>query len=76
MREKFANARDFPLQLCAQHVGIDGDKDQIRHPGEVLCRSLRNLSGRGEMNEAVTNIGRGPDEQSLALGHKAFSQIL
>src|SRR5262249_42057435 len=62
VREQVAAAGCLPFQRPVEHVGIDCNQQQIRGTGKMLGRSLADLGGGREMDEAVAGVDGGTEE--------------
>src|SRR5215510_1677951 len=56
MRKQITAARRLPFQRIAERIGVDRNQHQILSPGKIPRRGLADLSGGGEMDEAVARI--------------------
>ncbi len=67
MRKQRAAARGLPFQGRAEAVGGEGDQQQVGLPGEMLRGGLADLTGGGEVDEAVGEIDRRAGEDACRL---------
>jgi hypothetical protein len=68
MRKQSATARGLPSKSLAEAARIHAHQHEVRLTREMFRRGLRHLLGRGEMNEAVTQVGLRAVENARALG--------
>ncbi len=69
MRKYVPAARGFPAQTVPELIGINGDEEEAGLTMEVLACGFSHLAGRGEMDEAVAQVGGAAaiDPESLGL---------
>src|SRR5690348_10909381 len=68
MWEQRAAARRLPLELVAEHFGLDRDQDEVALAAEMLGCGLSGLLGGGEMNEPIAVVDRGATIDTGAFG--------